>query len=95
MAKKTDDQIVTKKSYNGMTPTELEKTNNDKDRNRVSNDGRLLMKIMDNMMVREIMKMLTSIEKHCGVGVVPRMAPPPSQGGSTLRRGMRERLREK
>ena len=41
---------------------------NDKDRNRVSNDGRLLMKIMDNMMVREIMKMLTSIEKHCGVG---------------------------
>ena len=28
----------------------------------------VIMKMMESMMVREIMKMLTSIEKHCGVG---------------------------
>ena len=44
----------------------------------------------DSMMVREIMKMLTSIE---GWGMVPTMAPPPSQGGSTLGKE-KERERE-
>ena len=34
----------------------------DKDRRGV------IMKMMESMMVREIMKMLTSIEKHYGVG---------------------------
>ena len=63
-----------------------------------------IAKMMKSMMVREIdMKMLRIIEKHCGVrktlmsiagwGVVPRMAPPPSQGGSTLRGRERERER--
>ena len=28
----------------------------------------VIVKMMESMMVREIMKMLTSIEKHCGVG---------------------------
>ena len=42
----------------------------------------VIVKMMNGMMVREIMKMLTSIE---GWGVVPRMAPLPSQGGSMLR----------
>ena len=28
----------------------------------------VIMKMMNNMMVREIMKMLTSIEKHCVAG---------------------------
>ena len=28
----------------------------------------VIMKMMESMMVREIMKMLTRIEKHCGVG---------------------------
>ena len=37
---------------------------------------------MKSMMVREMMNMLRSI---VGWGVVPRVAPPPSQGGSTLR----------
>ena len=35
----------------------------------------VIVKMMNNIMVREIMKMLTSFE---GWGVVPRMAPPPS-----------------
>ena len=34
----------------------------DEDRNGV------IMKMMESMMVREIMKMLTRIVKHCGVG---------------------------
>ena len=36
----------------------------------------------DDMIVREIMKMLMYIESIAGWGVVPRMAPSPSQGGS-------------
>ena len=47
------------------------------------------MKIDMVMMEREIILMLRSI---VGWGVVPRMAPPPSQGGSTL--GERDRKRE-
>ena len=43
---------------------------------------------MKSRMVREMMNMLRSI---AGWGVVPRMAPPPSQGGSTLRGRERER----
>ena len=43
---------------------------------------------MKSMMVREMMNMLRSI---VGWGVVPRMAPPPSQGGSTLRERERKR----
>ena len=37
----------------------------------------MAIEMINNMMVREIMKILTSI---VGWGVVPRMAPPPSQG---------------
>ena len=48
--------------------------------------------MMKSMMVREMMNMLRSI---AGWGVVPRMAPPPSQGGSTLRGRERDRERER
>ena len=48
--------------------------NDDEDRHCV------MVEMMIGMMVRENMKNKTSI---AGWGVVPRMAPPPSQGGST------------
>ena len=52
----------------------------------------VIVKTISHMMVREIMKMLMCIEKHCGMGVVPGMALPPSQG---VQRKGRERERER
>ena len=49
----------------------------DEDRNGV------IVKMMNDMMVREIMKMLMCIEKHCGVGGGAYNGSTPSQGGST------------
>ena len=54
-----------------------------------------MVEMVNGMTVRENMKNKTSIE---GWGVVPTMAPSPSQGGSTLRgreRCQRERERER
>ena len=48
----------------------------------------VMMRMMKSMMVRGMMNMLRSI---AGWGVVPRMAPPPSQGDSTLRGREREK----
>ena len=48
----------------------------------------------DDMIVREIMKMLMYIESIAGWGVVPRIAPPPTQGGFNVR-GERERWQER
>ena len=49
----------------------------------------MMMRMMKSMMMRD------RIEKHRealrGGGVVPRMAPPPSQGDSTLRGREREK----
>ena len=53
-------------------------SDNDGDWEMVCDDG-LMMNIDGDDGERDHI----DVEKHCGVGVVPRMAPPPSQGGST------------
>ena len=54
--------------------------NGDKDRNRVSDDDASDDERCDG-----------EIDKHCGVGVMPRMNPHPSQRGFNMREGERRK----
>ena len=59
----------------------------------------VMVEMMNGMMVRDHEDARQALRSIAGWGVVPRMAPPPSQGGSTLRgereKDVKERERER